>query len=129
MIGVQDDLLAFELRSLPGVREVTISVDTLFSLISGISAKLFGHILWGNVRGVDGCVTEVKHTQIHFLFGGSVNHYSTTRLLLPLMAGRIILVRIGCCGIVLASVKLFGHESHVGSGCHRPWYWQESYPS
>jgi hypothetical protein len=41
MIGNQDDHLAFELQSLPGVSEVTISVDTLFSLTSEISAKLF----------------------------------------------------------------------------------------
>jgi hypothetical protein len=73
MIGDQDDRLAFELQSLPGVRKVTISVDTLFSLTSEISAKLFGHILWENVCGVDGQITEVKHTQILFLFGGSVN--------------------------------------------------------
>ncbi len=116
MIGNQDDRLAFELQSLPGVSKVTISVDTLFSLISEISAKLFRHILWENVRRVDGQVTEVKHTQILFLFGGSVNLYSTTRLLLPLTAGRIVFVCIGSCGIALASVTLFGHESGVRSG-------------
>ncbi len=116
MIGNQDDCLAFELQSLPGVGKVTISVDNLFSLTSEISAKLFGRILWENVRGVDGQVTEVKHTQILFLFGGSVNLYSTTRLLLPLTAGRIVVVCIGNCRIVLASVTLFGHESGVGSG-------------
>ncbi len=103
MIGNQDDCLAFELQSFSGVSKVAISFGTLFSLTSEISAKLFGHILWKNVRWVDGWVTEVKHTQIFFLFGGSVNLYSTTRLLLPLTAGRIFLVRIGCCGIALAS--------------------------
>jgi hypothetical protein len=108
MIGDHDDCLAFELWSLPGVSEVTISVVTLFSLTSEISAKLFGHILWENVRRVDGWVTEVKHTQIFFLFGSSINLYSMTRLLLPLMAGRIVFVCIGCCGITLASVMLFG---------------------
>ncbi len=41
MIGDQDDRLAFELRSLPGVSKVTISVGTLFSLTSEIGAKLF----------------------------------------------------------------------------------------
>ncbi len=50
VIGDQDDCLAFELRSLPGVKEVTISVGTLFSLTSEIGTKLFGHILWENVR-------------------------------------------------------------------------------
>jgi hypothetical protein len=45
MIGNQDDCLAFELQSLPGVSKVTISVDTLFSLRSEISPKLSGHIL------------------------------------------------------------------------------------
>ncbi len=72
MIEDQDDHLAFELQILPGVSEVKISVDTLFSLTSEISAKIFWHILWGNVRRVDGWVTEVKHTQILFLFSGSV---------------------------------------------------------
>ncbi len=63
MVGNQDDGLAFELQSLPGVGEVTISVGTLFFLTSEIGAKLVGHILWENVRWVDGRVTEVKHTQ------------------------------------------------------------------
>ncbi len=61
-------------------------------------------------------VTEVKHTQILLLFGGSVNLYSTTGLLLPLTAGRGFLVCIGCCGIALTSVTLFGCESGIGSG-------------
>jgi hypothetical protein len=116
MIGDHDDCLVFELRSHPGVSKVTISVVTLFSLTSEISAELFGHILWENVCRVDRQVTEVKHTQILFLFGGSVNLYSTTRLLLPLMTGRIVFVRIGCCGITIASITLFGLESGVGSG-------------
>jgi hypothetical protein len=81
MIGEQDDCLAFELRSLPRVSEVTISVGTLFTLTSELGAKLFGHILWENVRWVDGWVTEEQHTQILLLFGGSVNLYSTTGLL------------------------------------------------
>jgi hypothetical protein len=38
MIGNQDDCLAFELQSLPGVSEVTISVGTLLSLASEIGA-------------------------------------------------------------------------------------------
>ncbi len=80
MIGDQDDRLTFELRSLPGVSEVTISVGTLFSLTSEIGAKLFGLILWGNVRWVDGWVTEVKHTQILLLFCSSVNLNSTTKV-------------------------------------------------
>jgi hypothetical protein len=59
IIGIQDDHLAFELRSPPGVSEVTISVVALFSLTSEISAKkLFRPIHWENVRGVDGRVTE-----------------------------------------------------------------------
>ncbi len=49
MIGDQDNRLVFELQSLPGVSKVTISVVTLFSLTSEISAKLFGHIVWENV--------------------------------------------------------------------------------
>jgi hypothetical protein len=60
MIADQDDRLVFELRSLPGGNEVTISVVTLFTLTSEISANLFGHILWENVRRVDGRVTEVN---------------------------------------------------------------------
>ncbi len=96
--------------------KVTISDDTLFSLTSEISAKLFRHILWKNVRKVDGQVTDVKHTQILFPLGGSVNLYSTARILLPLMAGRIVFVRNGSFGIALASITLFGHESGVGSG-------------
>ncbi len=56
MVGNQDDPFAFELQSLPGVSKVTISVGTLFSLTSEISAKLFRHILWENVRWVDGWI-------------------------------------------------------------------------
>ncbi len=96
--------------------KVTINVVTLFSLTSENIAKLFGHILWENFRRVDGQVMEVKHTQISFLFGNSINLYSSTRLLLPLMVGRIVFVHIGCCGIMLASVMLFRIESSIGSG-------------
>jgi hypothetical protein len=116
MVGNQDDHLTFELRSLPGVSEIAIGVSTLLSLASEVCSKLFGYILWEDVRWVDGWVTEVKHTQILPLFGGSVNLYSTTWLLLPLTAKRVFLVCIGCCGIALASVTLFGHESGVESG-------------
>jgi hypothetical protein len=116
MIGNQDDHLAFELRSLPGVSKVAIGDGTLLSLASEVGAKLFGHILWEDVRWVDGRVMEVKHTQILLLFGSSVNLYSTMGLLLPLTAGRVFLIRIGCCGIALASIMLFGRESGVGSG-------------
>jgi hypothetical protein len=115
MVSNQDDCLAFELRSLPGVSEISIGVGTLFSLASEVHAKLFRHILWEDVRWVDGWVTEVKHTQILLLFGGIVNLYSVMGLLLPLKAGRIFLICIGCCGIMLASVTLFGHESGIGS--------------
>ncbi len=116
MVGNQDDRLAFEFQSLSGVSKIAIGVGTLLSLTSEVRANLFGHILWGDVCWVDGWVTEVKHTQILLLFGGSVNLYSTTGLLLPLMAGRVFLVHIGCCGITLASVTLFGRESGIGSG-------------
>jgi hypothetical protein len=44
MIGDQDDLLAFELRSLPGVSKAAIGVGTLLSLASEVGAKLFGYI-------------------------------------------------------------------------------------
>jgi hypothetical protein len=116
MVGDQDDCLAFKLRSLPGVSKIAIGVGTLLSLASEVGGKLFGHILWEDVCWVDGWVTEVKHTQIILLFGGSVNFYSMTGLLLPLMAGRVFLICIGCCGIALTSVMLFGHKSGVGSG-------------
>jgi hypothetical protein len=116
MIGNHNDCLAFKLQSLPGVSEVTISVVTLPSLASEGSAKLFRHILWGNVHRVDRQVLEVKHTQILFLFGGSINLYFTTRLLLPLTAGGIVFIRIGCCRVALASVTLFGSGSSIGSG-------------
>jgi hypothetical protein len=116
MIGNHDDCLRFELQSLPGVSKVTISVVTFFSLASEVCTKLFRHILWENVRRVDGRITEVKHTQILFFFGSSNNLYSTMRLLLPLMARRIVFIHIRCCRVALASVMLFGHESNVGSG-------------
>ncbi len=96
--------------------KIAIGVGTLLSLAGEVCAKLFGHILWEDVRWVDGRVTEVKHTQILLLFGSSINLYSTAGLLLPLTAERVFLVRIRCCGIALASVMLFGHESGVGSG-------------
>ncbi len=115
MVDNQDSFLAFELQSLPGVSKIAIGVGTLLSLASEVVAKLFGHILWEDVRWVDGWVTEVKHTQILLLFGSSVNFYSTMGLLLPLMAGRVFLACIGCCGIALTSVMLFGRESGVGS--------------
>ncbi len=116
MVGNQDDHLAFERQSLPGVSKVAIDVGTLLSLANEVCAKLFGHILCEDVRWVDGRVTEVKHTQILLLFGGSVNLYSTMGLLLPLTAGKVFLICIGCCGIVLASITLFGCESGIGSG-------------
>jgi hypothetical protein len=116
MVGDQDDHLAFELQSLPGVSKIAIGVGTHLSLASEVGAKLFGHILWEDVHWVDGWVTEVKHTQILLLFGGSVNFYSMTGLLLPLTAGRVFLIRIGCCGIALTSVTLFGRESGAVSG-------------
>jgi hypothetical protein len=81
MICNHDDCLAFELQSLPGVSKVTISVVTLFPLASEVCAKLFRHILWENVRWVDGRITEVKHTQILFIFGSSINLYSVTSTL------------------------------------------------
>jgi hypothetical protein len=115
MIGNQDDCLAFELQRLPGVSKVAIGVGALLSFASEVGTKLFGQILWKNVRWVDGWVTEVKHTQILLLFGSSVNLYSTTRLLLPLIARRVFLICFWCCGIALASGTLFGHESGIGS--------------
>ncbi len=45
MVGNQDDCLAFELRSLPGVSKIAIGVGTLLSLASEVCGKLFGHIL------------------------------------------------------------------------------------
>ncbi len=116
VVGNQDDSLVFELQRLPGVSKIAIGVGTLLSIAGEVCAKLFGHILWEDVRWVDGWVTEVKHTQILLLFGSSVNLYSMTGLLLPLRAGRVFLICIGCCGIALASVTLFGRESGVRSG-------------
>ncbi len=54
MIDTHNDCLAFELGSLPGVSKVTISVGALLSLAIEVSTKLFRHILWENVRRVDG---------------------------------------------------------------------------
>jgi hypothetical protein len=116
MVCNQDDHLAFELRSFPGVSKISIGVGILLFLASEVGTKLIGHILWKDVCWVDEWVTEVKHTQILLLFGGSVNPYSKMGLLLPLTAGRVFLICIGCCGITLTSVMLFGHESGVGSG-------------
>jgi hypothetical protein len=113
---VTTDLLAFEFQSLHGVSEVTISVVTLFFLASEVHTKLFRHILWKNVRRVDEGIMEVKHTQILFLFGSSIDLYSATRLLLPLMDGRIVFICIGCCRVALASVTLFESGSGVGTG-------------
>jgi hypothetical protein len=61
-----NDPLAFELQSLPGVSKVAISVVTLFFLASEVCAKLLRHIPWENVRRVEECIMEVKHTQIPF---------------------------------------------------------------
>ncbi len=116
MIGNHDDCLAFELQSLPGVSKVTISVGTLFSLASEVSAKLFRHVIGKNVCRVDGQVTELKHTRILFLCGSSITLYSAMRLLLSLTAGRIVFIRIGCCRVAFASVTLFGSGSSIGSG-------------
>jgi hypothetical protein len=44
MVGNQDDSLAFELQSLPGVSEIAIGVDTLLFFAGEVCAKLFGHI-------------------------------------------------------------------------------------
>jgi hypothetical protein len=116
MIGNCKDCLVFELQSLPGVSKVTISVVTLLSLASEVCAKLVRHIPGRNVHRDGGHITEVKHTQILFLFGSSINLYSTTRHLLPLTAGRIVLIRIRCCRVALASVTLFRCRSGVGNG-------------
>ncbi len=116
MIDNCNDCLVFELRSLPGVSKVTISIVTLFSLASEIHAKLFGHVLGENVRRVDGHIPEVEHTQIFFLFGSSINLYPMTRLFLPLTARGIVLVCIRCCRVVRASVTLVRSESGVGNG-------------
>ncbi len=115
MVGNQDDHLAFELQSLPGVSKIAIGVGTLLSLASELGTKLFGHILWEDVCWVDGWVTEVIHTQILLLFGGSANLYSMTGPLLPLTAGRVFLICFGCCGIALTSITLFGRASGIGS--------------
>jgi hypothetical protein len=116
MIGNCNDRLAFELQSLPRVSKVTISIVTLFSLASEIRAKLFRHILGENVCRVDGRITEVERTQVLFLFGSSINIYSTMRLLLPLTARGIVLICIRCCRVALVSVMLFGSGSGVVTG-------------
>ncbi len=56
MVGDQDDHLACELQSLPGVSEIAIGVGTLLSLASEVGTKLFGHILWEDVCWVDGWI-------------------------------------------------------------------------
>jgi hypothetical protein len=114
MVGNQDKPLAFELQGLPGVSKTAIDAGTLFFLASEVGAKLFGYIFWVDVRRVDGLVMEVKHTQILLLFGSGVNLNSTTRLLLPLTAGRVFILCIGCRGIVLASIALFWREGDIG---------------
>ncbi len=116
LVGNQDDCLAFELQSLPGVSKTAIGVGTLLSLASEVGTKLFRHILWEGVCWVDGWITEVKHTQIILLFGSSVSFYSLTELLLPLTAGRLYLICIEYCGIVLTSVTLFGMKVALGVG-------------
>ncbi len=49
MVVNQDDCLAFELQSLPGVSKIAIGVGTFLSLAGEVCAKLFRHILWENV--------------------------------------------------------------------------------
>jgi len=117
MTGNCKDCLAFELGSLPGVSKVTISIVTLFSLASEISAKLFRHVLGENIRGVDRRIPEVvEHSLFFFLFGSSINLYPMTRLLLLLMTRGIVLIPIRCCRVALASIMLFGSVSGVGIG-------------
>jgi hypothetical protein len=120
MVGNQDDSLTFELRSLPGVSIIAIGVGTLLLLAGEVFAKLFGNILWEDVRWVDGWVMEVKLTQILLLFGSSVNLYSMTGLLWPLTAGRVFFICIGCCGIVLASLCCSGVKVALGVGQDAP---------
>jgi hypothetical protein len=60
MVCNQDDSLAFELRSLPGVSKIAIGVSTLHSLAGEVCAKLFGHILWEDFCWIDGQVMEVN---------------------------------------------------------------------
>jgi hypothetical protein len=120
MIGNHDDCLTFELQSLPGVSEVIISVVTLFSLESEVSAKLFGHILWENVRRVDGWVTEVKHTQTLFLFGSSINLYSVMGFLLPLMAEGLSLFVLAVVGSRLPPLCCSGVEVVLEVGRDEP---------
>jgi hypothetical protein len=116
MIGNHNDPLAFQVRSLPGVSKVTISIVTLFSLASEIHAKLFRHVLGENIQWVDGCFPKVERSQILFLFGSSINIYPMARLLLLLTARWIVLICIRCCRVALASVKLFGSGSGVSNG-------------
>jgi hypothetical protein len=116
MVCNQDDRLAFELRSFLGVSKIAIGVGTLLSLANEVGAKLFRHILWEDVRWVDGWVTEVKHTQILLLFGGSVNPYPTTGLLLPLTAGRVSSFVLGVVGSHLPLLCCSGMKVALGVG-------------
>jgi hypothetical protein len=102
------------------VSKVAIGVGTLLSLASEVGAKLFGHILWEDVRWVDGWVTEVKHTQILLLFGGSVNLYSTTVLLLPLTAGSLSLFVLGVVGLRLLLLRCSDVQVTLGVGQDAP---------
>ncbi len=116
MIGDRNDCLAFELRSLPGVSKVTISVVTLFSLASEVCAKLFRYILGKNVPWVDRWITEVKTYPNPFSLWQQYQPLLCNEASLPLVAGRIVFVRIGCCRVALASITLFGCNRGVGSG-------------
>jgi hypothetical protein len=52
MTGNCKDCVAFELGSLPEMSQVTISVVTLFSLTSEISANLFRHVFGKISKGL-----------------------------------------------------------------------------
>jgi hypothetical protein len=117
MVWDQDDCLALELRSLPGVGEITIGVGALFSLSSEVDTNLFGHALLEDVRWVDGWVTEVKHAHILLLFGYSVNHYAMRELFLPQMTGRVFLVCMGCW-------VLWGRACHHCTVQAWKWHWE-----
>ncbi len=114
MTGNREDCLAFELGSFPGVRKVTSIVVTPFPQVK--LAQTFSGMSLGNTsEGLPDAFLRYN-IPIFFLFGGSINLYSTTRLLLLLMNRGIVFICIRCSQVTRASITLFGSGIGVGIG-------------